>query len=86
MPKLALSDHCPCILSINVDVKPPLQLINDCTHGTFSYGHYDVNKRLRRPINIRNVHVNNFYKDLEHLSVQIGTNGEEGEEFPDYSM
>ena len=69
--KLIQSDHCPCMLSIKVDIYPPLQLVNDCASGVFKYDHYDMNKRLQKPINIKNINVNNLYTDLEQLAREI---------------
>ena len=65
--KLPLSDHCPCILTIKRALSPDLCLVNDCAMGFLNYDHFDVNKRIKAPINVRNldlVKLNHKLSDL----------------------
>ena len=51
--KSHLSDHCPCFLSFKYILSPSLNIINDCADNFKSYDHFDISKRLRRPINLK---------------------------------
>ena len=83
MWKLAQSHHCPIVLTIKVEMSAPLQILDDCAIGTFSYDHYDVSKRLRRTINIKDLNLNGLYADLEHLASQIQVDGISASELND---
>ena len=71
--KMLQSDHCPCLLTINTKFQPPLRLLDECARGFFSYDHYDINKRLRRPIKIENINNTNLQNDLERLATEINS-------------
>ena len=66
--KFPLSDHCPCMLTIKRVLSPDLCLINDCEMGFLNYDHFDINRRIKPPINVRNL-------DLVKLSHKVSDLG-----------
>ena len=60
LPKVPQSDHCPCALSVTIKINPSLKIINDCACGILNYEHYDVNRRIKRPIKLHS----QYYKPL----------------------
>ena len=65
MKKLTISDHCPLQFSYFLEKKPAFELINNCTKGIFRYDHYDINTRVRRPIDFSNIDVVKVVSELE---------------------
>jgi hypothetical protein len=52
MEKSIYSDHCPLAVSCIVIPSTPLETVYECSKGMFNYDHYDINKRLKPPLNI----------------------------------
>ena len=71
LDKLPLSDHCPCMLSVKRVISPDLSFVNDCTIGFKSYDHYDINKRIKPAINIKNINLTQLDSELTSLGDSI---------------
>ena len=73
LPKLSQSDHCPILLELSTNMTIPLDFINDCAHGTFNYEHYDINRKIKQPMKLKNINTVNLFNDLENLAIEIST-------------
>ena len=65
LPKLRLSDHCPCLVKVKYDTVPPTGMIMDCAMGFKNYQHYDVNRKLPKTLKTDNLDLVAFGNDLE---------------------
>ena len=64
LPEQNYSDHCPCVLNLNLEIKVPTQLINECAVGFKSYEHLDINKKLRKPLQLKRINLIDLDRDL----------------------
>ena len=71
MDKLPLSDHCSCMLTFERAISPDINFINDCAIGFLNYDHYDVNRKIKPAINIRNLNITKLNNELTALGVGI---------------
>lgn len=71
MDKLPLSDHCPCFLTIKRNISPDINLVNDCAMGFWNYDFYDVNRKIKPPINVKNLCISKLDKELVALGNRI---------------
>ena len=71
LPKLIQSDHCPCVLNVNVKINYPLYLINDCASGIRNYDHYDTSKRAKRILKLENMNLTSLNDDLHNFGNQL---------------
>ena len=55
LDKMIYSDHCPIVFSCTITPSIPLEFVYACSKGLFNYDHYDVNKRMRHPINMSRI-------------------------------
>lgn len=55
LAKNTYSDHCPLKMHINFSLQPPMSFIDDCNQHFLSYEHYDINHRLLKPVNFKNI-------------------------------
>ena len=71
LEKRIYSDHKPCSVEIRKNSKTSLDIVKRCSENTFSYNHYDINRRLVPPIKFSRVDVTGAIKDLEKLANEI---------------
>ena len=71
LQKNSLSDHTPVLIALKTTINPPLDLVESCASKFLSYDHYDVNRKLRRPIKIENCNLVNLVADLELLGNEL---------------
>ena len=69
--KNPISDHTPVLVTFKTDLNPPLDLIDSCASKFLSYDHYDINRKLRRPIKLENCNLLNLVTDLERLGNKL---------------
>ena len=80
LPKPIESDHCPCKLSLRVKLYPDLHMVNECARTFRSYDHYDVNKRIRRPIKLHLIDMVKLNEDLDKLARELQNDINNGKE------
>ena len=68
---MTISDHCPVKIQVNTKTKYPYEHVSACAEGFRSYSHYDINKKLRRPINIEHCNLINLVKGLDTLGNKL---------------
>ncbi len=66
MEKQIQSDHCPICIECMVDLLTPLELVHDCAYHTFNNGQYDINRRLKQPINFDKLDLHQVIQKLKH--------------------
>ena len=71
LPKQNYSDHCPCVLNLNLEIKVPTQLINECAVDFKSYEHLDINKKLRKRIQLKKINLIDLDRDLNTIGVDL---------------
>ena len=71
LPKTVYSDHCPVTLSCNVSINPSLDILYKCSKGCFNDDHYDVNKRLRRPMKLSRMNISKAVDYLENYAREL---------------
>ena len=69
--KNPISDHTPVLVTFKIDLNPPLDLIDSCASKFLTYDHYDINRKLRRPIKLENCNLLNLVTDLERLGNEL---------------
>ena len=69
--KLPVSDHCPCMLTLERRLSPDMSLINDCANGFQSYSHYDINKRINPAVNIKKLNLSQLNTELMALGRKV---------------
>ena len=74
LEKTSFSDHCPCVLHIQVPIITSLAFINDCSSSFCNYNHLDINKKRLPPINIKNLDLSVLYENLDNLASNIYSN------------
>ena len=57
------SDHCPCVMSMKIKISPDLRIVDECARNFYGYDHYDVNKRILKPIRFDRVDTVKSYED-----------------------
>ena len=65
--KTAVSDHNPVTITISMERRCPLPILELCADGFLSYKHYDVNRKIPRTVKMENCNLVNLTKDLESL-------------------
>ena len=72
IPKLPVSDHTPCSLSINFTPMVSLEMLNRCAAGNLSYDSYDRSKILKAKIKLSHIEVTpHMINDFNELALQI---------------
>ena len=73
LPKLIESDHCPCAISMKAKINPDLRIVDECARNFCRYDHYDVNKRILKPIRFERVNTAKLHEDLDVLATELMT-------------
>ena len=73
LEKMMFSDHCPIAISCTTSQEIPLHTVMRCSQGAFNDNHYDVNRRIKPPINIKRVDVVKVIENLEACASQLKT-------------
>ena len=73
LEKSSISDHCPLVLSVDIDIRPSLTILRDCSRNFMSFDHIDINKHLPRTINMKNIDSNRLIAELENLAHNLTT-------------
>ena len=71
LPKLIESDHLPFYLSLKTKFTPDLKITNHCARTFHSYDHYDINKRIMKPIKLQKIDIAKLCKDLDKLAEEL---------------
>ena len=71
LPKLIESDHRPFSLSLKTKFSPDLQIVNHCARTFRNYDHYDINKRIMRPIQFHKIDTTKLHEDLNNLAADL---------------
>ena len=71
LEKLVFSDHCPLAVSCNVIPTTPLETVYECSKSVFNYDHYDINKRLKPPLNITRMDIATAITLLDEKAKEI---------------
>ena len=69
--KSVYSDHCPIKLSVVVKFKPSIVTVKQCAEGLLTYNHYDVNKRIRKSVNVARLNMIDTIAALEQLAENL---------------
>ena len=67
LKKTAVSDHSPVTITLSVERRSPIPILEACAAGFLSYKHYDVNRKIPRTVKMENCNLVNLMKDLESL-------------------
>lgn len=65
------SDHCPIALSLNYNSTIDLNIIDECATHCFSEKHYNIDYKVRPPLNLNKIDVISFTHNLENLANRI---------------
>ena len=65
--ELPQSDHCPCLIKIQLPSYPPLDIVNECSLGFRRHDHYDLSKRIEKIINIKQLDLISLENNLAKL-------------------
>ena len=71
LDKNTYSDHRPICIEICSKPVIPLDTINACAKHTFSHDHYDINRKLIKPIKLRNLNIPNTIRALEETAQEL---------------
>ena len=55
LPLTYVSDHKPLLLDLKIMLNPSLEILFESSYSFRSYVHYDINRRLKRPIKMSNI-------------------------------
>ena len=76
LDKLTLSDHCPIMVTLEIALSASLETVYECSRACFSEECYDINKRMKIPINMRRVNVTaavnlmeEYANELKHIMI-----------------
>ena len=84
LDKNVYSDHKPCVVEISTIPKASLSIVSDCALNTFKYDHYDINKRLKKPVQLLQLEVQNTIRTLDQCATTLtnvlrNSNGDTGQ-------
>ena len=65
------SDHKPCSVELKMNPKISLDIVDNCSANTFSYDHYDINRKMITPIKISQINVKRTVEALKTLAHEI---------------
>ena len=65
------SDHCPMMLSCTLEFIPSIPMIRECSANMFLYDHYDVNRRIRKPLNLSRIDTAKLLPSLIQLAEDL---------------
>lgn len=71
LEKNVYSEHKPCIVEINTVPKASLRIISNCASNTFKHDHYDINKKLKKPVKLSQLDVQGTIKSLEQCAITL---------------
>ena len=69
--KLPQSDQCPCLIKIQLPSYPPLDRVNECSIGFRRHDHYDLSKRIKKIINIKQLDLISLENNLAKFGDDI---------------
>ena len=73
LEKMVYSDHCPIAMSITTTHEIPLDTILRCSQGAFNNNHYDINRRIKPPINMKRIDIVKVIENLELCASKLKT-------------
>ena len=65
------SDHCPVNISMKIEISPSMDIVYECSRACFSDDCYDVNKRLKVPINMHRVNIRSAVNLLNEYANEL---------------
>ena len=71
LPKIRISDHCPCLVRVKYDSAPPTGIMLGCAVGFKSDQHYDINRKLPKTIKMNNLNLVAFGNILEEKATSL---------------
>ena len=78
LDKNIYSDHCPVVVSCTIVRNIPMEFIYECSRCVFNDDHYDINRRIRQPINMGRVDlvkmINNLQSTADEILIDVDNN------------
>ena len=71
LPKTVYSDHCPVALRCCVTICPSLDVLYKISKGCFNDDHYDINRRLKRPLKLSRMNIVKAINNLENYAREL---------------
>ena len=71
LPKLTLSDHTPCAITITCKPSSSLGSIEKISDGMLSYNHFDKSKRVKHPVSIMNINIPMVIKEFNVVATNL---------------
>ena len=75
LPKNTFSDHSPLAIELSRKPRTSLALIARCVHYTFNDDHNDINRRVMKPVKMKDINVVNTISEIRTLAERIAAHG-----------
>ena len=69
--KLIHSDHCALQITCSASLRPDVTIVRECSEGISHYASYDINRRIKSPLNLLRINITNAMTALDELANKL---------------